>query len=176
LDQKEKTVRAFEKLLHQLTQPIVIDADALNIIANHRELLALIPEGSTLTPHHREFERLAGKWKDDFERLSLQKEFSKRYQVIIVFKGPHTSISTPDGQVYFNNTGNPGMATAGSGDVLTGLITGFLAQGLKPIEAAQVGVYVHGMAGDFAAREKGEASMIASDIIGKISEAIQSLN
>jgi NAD(P)H-hydrate epimerase len=176
IDQQPKTVQAMTKLLGELTRPTVIDADALNIIANNRELLSLIPQGSIMTPHHIEFERLAGKWKDDFERLSLQKAFSKKHQVIIVFKGPHTTISTAEGQVYFNNTGNPGMATAGSGDVLTGMITGFLAQKYTPLTAAQLGVYLHGLAGDFTARDKGEVSMIASDIIDRIPEAIQSLN
>lgn len=176
LDQKSKTVQAMTELLSQLTRTIVIDADAINIIAHHRELLSLIPVGSILTPHHREFERLVGKWNNDFERLSIQKEFSKKYQVILVFKGPHTAISTPEGQVYFNNTGNPGMATAGSGDVLTGLITGFLAQGYAPLEAAHLGVYIHGLSGNIAAQEKGVVSMIASDIVDMIPEAIQSLN
>lgn len=176
LDQKSKSVQAMTELLGQLTRPAIIDADALNIISNNRELLASIPAGSILTPHHKEFERLAGKWNDDFERLSLQIEFSKKHEVIIVFKGPYTAISTPEGQVYFNITGNPGMATAGSGDVLTGLITGFLAQGNLPLEAAQLGVYLHGMSGDLAARDKGEVSMIASDIIDHIPEAILSLN
>jgi len=176
LDQKEKSEKAIEELLGQLSQPIVIDADAINIIANHRELISLIPEGSIFTPHHKEFERLVGKWENDFERLELQKEFSKRHEVIVVFKGPHTAISTAEGQVFFNNTGNPGMATAGSGDVLTGLTTGFLAQGFEPLEATQLGVYLHGFAGDIAAKDKGEFSMIASDIIDGISEAIQSLD
>jgi len=176
LDQKEKSIKAIEELLGQLSNPAVIDADAINIIANHRKLMSLIPEGSILTPHHKEFERLVGQWKDDFERLALQMEFSKKHKIFVVFKGPHTAISTPDGQVHFNNTGNPGMATAGSGDVLTGLITGLLAQGHKPIEAGKLGVFLHGLAGDLAAKEKGEIGMIASDIIDKIPEAIQSLD
>jgi NAD(P)H-hydrate epimerase len=176
LDQKEKSIKALEELLRPLTKPVVIDADAINIIADHRALLSLVPEGSIITPHHREFERLVGQWKDDFERLALQKEFSKMHKVIVVFKGPYTSVSTPDQQVYFNNTGNPGMATAGSGDALTGLITGLLAQQYGPEIAARLGVFLHGLAGDLAAKAKGETSMIASDIIDMIPGAFQSLD
>ena len=176
LDQKAKTVKALKKLLDQTTKPVVLDADAINIIANHRDLLPIVPQGSILTPHHREFERLAGLWKDGFQRLSIQKEFSIKHKVLVVFKDPYTAISTPEGKVYFNTNGNSGMATAGSGDVLTGLITGFLTQGYSSLEAAQLGVYVHGLAGDFVANHKGMMGMIASDIIDSIPEALLSLS
>lgn len=171
----EATVKAMGQLLKQVNVPIVLDADAINCLGEHRELLELLPTGSILTPHPKEFERVAGKWNNDFERLVLQKEFSKTYQVIVVFKGAHTAISCPDGKVFFNNTGNPGMATAGSGDVLTGILTSLLAQGYPSLEAAQLGVWLHGLAGDEARRKLGSRCMIASDIIDYLPVAAEKL-
>ena len=151
--------------LQVFRKPMVIDADALNILAENRELLHLIPEGSILTPHPKEFERLSGTWNNDFERLEIQKQLAAQLKSVIVLKGAHSSIASPDGRVYFNSTGNPGMATAGSGDVLTGILTGLLAQHYEALQAAQLGVYLHGLAGDLAIPEMGINSMIASDII-----------
>ena len=152
---------------------MVIDADALNILASNRELLALIPAGSILTPHPKEFERLVGDWKNDFERLSKQKQLARDLSAVIVVKGANTSIAAPDGSVYFNSSGNPGMAKGGSGDVLTGILTGLLAQGYTSIEAAQLGVFLHGFAGDLAAYEKGMNSLIPSDLINFLPEAFK---
>lgn len=166
------TAEALGNLFKAFNAPIVIDADALNLIAEHTDLQDLIPENSILTPHPGEFKRLAGAWSDEFERLEMQRAWSKKHKVIIVLKGAYTSVSLPNGDVYFNTTGNPGMATAGSGDVLTGVITALLAQGLQPEHAAKAGVFLHGLAGDIASKYFGTTSMIAGDIIEGIPEAI----
>ena len=154
---------------------MVVDADAINIVAKEKDLLRQLPKGSILTPHPGEFKRLAGPWADDYERLGKQMAFSKDFGIYIVLKGAHTSISTPEGKVYFNSTGNPGMATGGSGDVLTGIITGLLAQQYSPFEASILGVFIHGLAGDLAAGSLGEESMIASDLIDFLPEAYKKL-
>jgi len=163
----DKTQAALSHLLNHCPLPMVIDADAINCIAMEKSLLDDIPANSILTPHPKEFERLAGKWGSDFERLKMQCDMSRKFGVIIVFKGAHTTVSLPDGRVYFNTTGNPGMATAGSGDVLTGIIAGLLAQGLAPKEAAVYGVFIHGRAGDRAFADRGNG-LIASDIVENI--------
>jgi hydroxyethylthiazole kinase-like uncharacterized protein yjeF len=171
----EKAVSIFEKILKQLKSPVVLDADALNIISKEKKLLKRIPPESIFTPHPKEFERLAGKSKDDSDRHNLQLAFSKKHNVIIVLKGAHTCISTPAGISYFNSTGNPGMAKGGSGDVLTGMITSLLAQGYVPEHAALVGVFLHGLAGDIAAEKKGIDGMIAGDIVDEIPRAWEAL-
>jgi hydroxyethylthiazole kinase-like uncharacterized protein yjeF len=171
---ENETVSAFTSVLEHAQKPIVIDADGLNILSAHRELLHLIPRNSILTPHPKEFERLAGGWRDDFERLEKQKQFAVKTKSVVVLKGAYSSIATPQGKVYFNSTGNPGMATGGSGDVLTGLLTGLLAQQYTSEETALLGVYLHGLAGDFAAGKIGESAMIASDIVKSLSEAFKS--
>lgn len=170
-----ETKKAFEKLLHQVKKPIVIDADAITLLANHPSLLLLLPPHSILTPHPGEFRRLVGDWANDFERQEKQKRFSKQIGGVVVLKGAHTSITSPDGKVYFNTTGNPGMATAGSGDVLTGILTSLLAQGYKSLDAAIFGVFLHGLAGDLASRNVGEISLIASDIIDFLPQAYRTL-
>ncbi len=163
LGQAEKTVSALGAIL-DFGRPMVIDADALNILAAHREMLHLVPRGSILTPHPKEFERLAGKWTNDFDRLAKQLALARQLQSIVLVKGAHTSVATPEGDIIFNCTGNPGMATGGSGDVLTGILTGLLAQGYSAREAALLGVYLHGLAGDLAGREKGQNSLIGTDL------------
>lgn len=168
IGQDVASVKALGQLLEQSKKPLVIDADAINILGNNRELIHLLPPGSILTPHPKEFQRLIGEWKNDFERLDKQREFSIKTKCIVVLKGAHTSITTPDRKVYFNNTGNPGMATAGSGDVLTGILTGLLAQGYNSTETACIGVWLHGLAGDFAKRYFGEASLTSTDIISHL--------
>jgi NAD(P)H-hydrate epimerase len=156
--------KALYKLMTECEKPMVIDADALNILSLNKDWLSLIPEGTILTPHPKEFERLAGKTGNSYLRLKRQTELSEEYRCIVVLKGAHTSITTPDGKVFFNSTGNPGMATAGSGDVLTGILLSLLAQGYTPENAAVLGVYIHGLAGDIAAEELCYESIIASDI------------
>lgn len=154
---------------------LVIDADALNILAQHKELLALIPAGAILTPHPKEFERLFGKAANDFERLQLALKKSAAYHIYIVLKGNFSFISTPEGKGYFNSTGNAGMATAGSGDVLTGIITGLLAQGYSPEQACISGVYLHGLAGDIAAEQLSMEAMIAGDISYNLGAAFKTI-
>ena len=166
-----QTKKAVHKLLNAFRKPVVIDADALNILAENREWYSLLHRGAILTPHPKEFERLVGKCGSGYERLNRQIEFSKEHSCTVVLKGAFTSVSTPDGNVYFNSTGNPGMATAGSGDVLTGIILSLLAQGYMPEQAAVLGVYLHGLAGDIGAENSGYEALIASDIINSIGPA-----
>lgn len=169
------TVKAFKGLLDKVKDPIVIDADAINIVAENRELLDVLPAGSVLTPHPGEFKRLVGEWKDDFEKLELLRNLCKTYKLNVVLKGAHSAVCDYHGIVYFNPTGNPGMATAGSGDVLTGVIAALMAQGLKSFDALKTGVYLHGLAGDLAEVEKGQYSLIASDIIDFLPKAFLKL-
>ena len=168
------TKKMLENLMSS-SRRLVIDADALNIISSDNSLLDIIPSESILTPHPKEFERLVGKWSDEFQRLQKQIDFSRRHNCIVVLKGAHTSISSPDGRVFFNSTGNPGMATAGSGDVLTGVIVSLMAQKYDPFDAAAIGVYLHGLAGDIAASMTSQYSLIASDIIDNIGEAYNTI-
>jgi NAD(P)H-hydrate epimerase len=170
-----KTAKAVASLLEKSKVPLVIDADGLNILSERRDLLEILPANSILTPHPGEFRRLAGEIHDPYERLELQIEFSKKNHCIIVLKGAHSIITTPQGQVFFNSTGNPGMATAGSGDVLTGVILGLLAQGFGPENAAVAGVYLHGLAGDLAAAEKSQNALMAGDITEYLGKAFLSL-
>ncbi len=166
--------------LHSLIQaaqnPMVLDADALNILAQNPEWINELPENSILTPHPKEFERLTRKVENGYDRHLLQLEFAAKYKVIVILKGAFTSIACPDGRCYFNSSGNPGMATAGSGDVLTGIILGLLSQGYEPYLAAIIGVYIHGSAGDIAREYLGEEALTASDIIDNIGNAFLGLN
>ena len=166
-----ETQYAFHDLIKSCRKPMVIDADGINILGLNKEWLSELPGETILTPHIREFERIAGKVENSFVRLQKQAEFAARYNCIVVLKGAHTSIATPQGKFIFNNTGNPGMATAGSGDVLTGMILSLLAQGYSPENASVIGVYLHGLAGDIAASKLGYESIIATDIIDNIGNA-----
>lgn len=165
------TVQVVETILQCAEVPLVIDADGLNILAEHRQLLNLLPPNTILTPHPKEFSRLTGQCTDGWHQLELGRAFASANNIILVLKGAHTTTFLPDGRVYFNTSGNPGMATGGSGDVLTGIILGLLAQKLPPEKAAILGVYLHGLAGDLAAKELGMAAMLASDIIKMMSPA-----
>lgn len=156
--------------------PLVLDADALNLLSTQKDLYTLIPAGSVLTPHPKEFERLFGETANEFDRVLLSLQKAKELNLIIVLKGHHTFIATPDGKGFFNATGNPGMATAGSGDVLTGILTGLLAQGYSSVEATILGVYLHGLAGDIAAKELSMEAMVAGDIIDRMGPAFTTLN
>jgi NAD(P)H-hydrate epimerase len=167
--------RALYKLLEECRKPMVIDADALNILSLNRSWFSLIPPGAILTPHPKEFERLIGKTDNSYNRLERQIEFSEEHKCIVVLKGAYTSITTPEGNVFFNSTGNPGMATAGSGDVLTGMLLSLLAQGYRPEDAAITGVYLHGLAGDIASADLCQESIIASDIIKSLGKAFNKL-
>lgn len=165
LGKHKSTAGLLKKILSQFNKPVVLDADALNILSENKDLLKLIPPNSILTPHVGEFERLAGKAENDFQRIDLLKKFAKEFQCIMVLKGRYTCIAAPDGKCYFNTTGNPSMAKGGSGDVLTGMITGWLAQGYNPLHAAMIAVHLHGLAGDSAIKEKSENAVTAFDLI-----------
>lgn len=163
-------------ILDSIKQPLVLDADALHIISIHKELLELLPSNTIITPHVGEFERLFECVIDtDAHRLQQAIAMASLYNIIIVLKGAHTAVVSPKGEVYINTTGNNGMATAGSGDVLTGIITSFLAQGYDPLKAAVLAVYLHGLAGDIAANEYGEEAMTAQDITANLGKAFKKL-
>lgn len=154
-------------------KPLVIDADGLNILAMNRDLLSKLPKGSILTPHPGEFNRLVGEWKDDYEKLDKLRKLCQDYQLNVVLKGAFSAVCNQQGEVFFNPTGNAGMATAGSGDVLFGLVCGLLAQDKRPFESLMIAVYIHGLAGDFAKDDLGMRSMTASDLITYLPEAMQ---
>lgn len=177
IGQDNETTALLTQLLVQAQKPLCIDADAINIIAAHPELKHAIPPLSILTPHIKEFERFAGEvFTDDFLRFERQKELSALHHIIIVLKGAYTCITLPDGTAWFNGSGNPGMATAGSGDVLTGVITALLAQNYEPHTAAIVGVFIHGLAGDIAVANCSPHALIAGDIIENIGKAYMELS
>lgn len=175
LGQEEDTALAMMEQIKGCTIPLVLDADALNILSTHRSWLNRIPKRSILTPHLKELERLTGKCMDTYERLTKTKELAAYLQSYVIVKGAWTAVVTPEGNCYFNPTGNPGMATAGSGDVLTGMLLALLAQGYQQEDACRLAVYVHGLAGDIAAEEKGQISMTAGDIIESLPSAWKKL-
>jgi hydroxyethylthiazole kinase-like uncharacterized protein yjeF len=172
-----RTQQAFAEFITTLPTDVklVLDADALNSLASEDRLLSHLLPNTILTPHPKELERLIGKWSDDFDKIERVKAFSSLYKVIVLVKGANSMIVSPDGRLYFNATGNAGMATAGSGDVLTGILTSLLGQGYEPLEAVLLGVYLHGAAGDRAKQERGEEGLIASDIAHYFSPALQAI-
>ncbi|MDR1876163.1 MAG: NAD(P)H-hydrate dehydratase [Flavobacteriaceae bacterium] len=166
--------KAIEALLKKAKEPLVIDADALNILSENEGLLKQLPENTIITPHPKEFERLFGKTSSTLAQCELARKKAKEYKIIIVLKGHYTTILVPDGTCYYNITGNAGMAKGGSGDVLTGVITGLLAQGYKPELAALLGVFIHGKAGDYAAEKYSQEAMTPQDIIKCLSDVFLS--
>jgi len=166
-----KTKNLLSEILKRYKSPLVIDADGLNILSENQELFSRLTPYSILTPHPKEFERLFGEVKNDFERLHSAVEHAKKYRCVIVLKGHYTLIALPDGRGYFNSTGNAGMAKGGSGDVLTGILIGILAQGYTAPETAVLGVYLHGLAGDIAAQIFSEEAMLATDLIKNLGKA-----
>ena len=169
------TVEAFTTFIEGCTRPVVLDADALNIIGMHKDLLGKLPKDSVLTPHPKEFSRMFGENTNSMIQLDHARIQAMRYNVNIVLKGHHTAVITSEGDCWYNMTGNPGMATGGAGDVLTGVITGLLAQGYAPHEAAILGVYLHGLAGDLAAKELSMEALVAGDIIDHLGKAFLTL-
>ncbi len=165
------TAQALKRLLQKARVPLVLDADALNLLAQRKEWFQYLPPASILTPHPKEFERLFGPTPNSFERNALQRAKARELGVYLILKGAYTCIACPDGTCWFNSTGNPGMATGGSGDVLTGLLTGLLAQGYSPFESSLLGVYLHGLAGDLAAAQCSQPGLIAGDITTFLPEA-----
>lgn len=168
-----QTAKVLESLISDIKVPLVIDADALNIISENKALLSSLPENTIITPHPGEFDRLLGRSICGRERMTKAIEAAKSYKLIVILKGAFTQIVNSDGCVYFNSTGNAGMATGGSGDVLTGVIGGLLAQGYSPINAAKVGVFIHGLAGDIAKINFGETSLSAQNIVESLSLAFK---
>lgn len=173
LSQNKETQAFVRKVISKINLPMVIDADGLNALADNLDIL----RGQIITPHPGEMARLLKISVKDIQkdRKNIAKNVAVKYNVIVVLKGHRTIVAEPGGKIYINKTGNPGMATAGCGDVLTGMISSFLGQGISPFESAKTGVYLHGLAGDLAEEEKGQASLIATDLLNKIPRAIKSL-
>lgn len=176
LRKHKDTIEALTYLINKCSVPMILDADALNIIADNNTLLSKLPKFSILTPHAREFDRLFGAHKCKSDRIATAIKVSTKYSIIIVIKGANSVIVTPLGELFFNSTGNAGMATAGSGDVLTGIIGGLAAQGYAPAAAAVLGVFIHGLAGDIAANELSQESLLAGDIVNNIGAAYKRLH
>lgn len=176
LGQAPATQEALWQLLKKVKQPLVIDADALNILAKNNTWLKLIPKNSILTPHPGEFRRLFGKSLDSEKEIQRLQQMAVKLQTVIVLKGAFTRIASPEGVVYFNSTGNPGMAKGGSGDVLTGILTGLMTQGYRALHAALLGVWLHGKAGDLAALKQHPIAMKAGDIIAELGAAYSELS
>lgn len=174
LGKNKATVSAFKKILQKKDTPFVIDADALNMLSEDKALLKLLPKHSVLTPHPGELKRLIGTWSDDYDKLEKAKKFSEKHEIVLIIKGAYT-ITVFGEKLYINTSGNPGMGTAGSGDALSGIITGLLSQGYDPLLASVFGVYMHGLAGDIAAGQLGYEAVMAGDIINNISEAYLNL-
>ena len=172
---KHNSQKALHELIEKTEIPMVLDADALNILSEDKEWLKKLPANSILTPHPGEFRRLAGKSENSWEQLEKQRQMAKDYNVIVLLKGAFSAIATPGGKVYFNSTGNPGMATAGSGDTLTGIILGLLAQNIAPVDAVVAAVYLHGRAGDLAAANISEPALTAGDISDYLGKAFLEL-
>lgn len=176
LGKEESTALALMSQLQQTNCPIVLDADALNMLGAHGSWVQQLPNNMIMTPHPREFDRLAGRRiTSDYDRLTFARDMARDLCAYIILKGHYSALCLPDGGVVFNTTGNSGMATAGSGDVLTGIITALLARGYSRKSACLMGMYLHGMAGDIAAKRVGKESLIASDIIDSLPEAFKNL-
>jgi NAD(P)H-hydrate epimerase len=171
----DATRKALADFLEDALEPVVLDADALNIIGQQHDLLSRLPRGSVITPHPKEFSRIFGENTNSMIQLDNARIQAMRYGINIVLKGHYTAVIDAEGECWYNITGNPGMATGGSGDVLTGLITGLLAQGYQPHEAAVMGVYLHGLAGDIAAGKHSQEAMIAGDIVENLGAAFASV-
>lgn len=171
LGQHPETITAFEEFLNGVDQPIVIDADALNILALNRALIKHIPPNSLLTPHPGEFKRLIGEWSSEQEKEEKLLALCKETNIYVLLKGANSTLCTPSGNRLINSTGNEGMGKGGSGDALTGIITALIAQGYSTLDAASIGMFVHGLAGDLAANKLGKVSMNAQDIISYLPNA-----
>jgi hydroxyethylthiazole kinase-like uncharacterized protein yjeF len=171
----EDTQLVLKKLLHYYSGKLIIDADGLNILSENKTWLSFLPNGTILTPHPKEFERLTEKYQNDFERLEALKQFSLKHNCIVILKGAHSAIAMPDGNVFFNSSGNSGLAKAGSGDCLTGIILGLLARGYNAPQAALIGTFIHGYTADLCLKKKSMESMLASDVIAQLPKAFKKL-
>ena len=175
LSQQPQTKQLVRQLLPKVSRPCVVDADGLNALAEDVQVLKRVLAPMILTPHPGEMARLTRLSAQDVQRdrERLAKEFATRYGKVLVLKGHRTIVANVDGELYVNDTGNPGMASGGCGDVLTGMIAGLLGQHLSPFDAARLGVYLHGLAGDLAATERGQVGLIASDLLDRIPQVIR---
>ena len=174
MGQEMLTQKAFHQFIKSNEKPLLVDADGINMLSKNKDWLTLLPENSILTPHQKELERLVGNWKNNTEKINLAQDFAKKYNLIVVIKGSPTLIV--DGKNQFKNTtGNPALATAGSGDSLSGIITSFMAQSYKPLDAAILGVYLHGLTADIAVPSTSYESFVASDISENLGKAFLSL-
>lgn len=172
---EEDTQLVLKKLLQYYSGKLIIDADGLNILSENKTWLNFLPPSTILTPHPKEFERLTKKFENEFERLKGLKHFSLKYNCIVILKGAHSAIAMPDGNVFFNSTGNPGLAKGGSGDGLTGIILGLLARGYNAPQASLIGTFIHGFAADLFTRKKSEESLLVSDVIDLLPKAFKKL-
>ncbi len=170
-----ETQNALKLLIQEAKSPLIIDADGLNILAENKTWLSFLPPGTILTPHLKEFERITSPTDNHFNRLEILMAFTQRFKVYVVLKGAFSAIGFPDGTVYFNPTGNPGMATGGTGDVLTGIILGLKATGYSSGEACILGTWLHGKAADIAAKKISQPALIATDVIGYLGKAFLKL-
>jgi len=177
ISQNKETAHLVRNLISKLNKPIVLDADGINAVVGHLDLLKNTKSPITLTPHPGEMSRLTGKDIAEIQnnRKNIALEFAREYNTVLVLKGARTVVASPNGDVYENQTGNPGMATGGTGDVLTGMIAGFAAQGLDLFTASILGVYFHGLAGDIAVKEKGVLSLLATDLLNRLPEVLKTL-
>jgi NAD(P)H-hydrate epimerase len=175
IGQSNMTEKAFASLLTSTSIPLVIDADAINILARRQELFRYVPANSIFTPHPKEFERLTQPANNGYERLNILKDFCQKRNVYTILKGAYSVICTPDGHLFFNTTGNPAMAKAGMGDVLTGIITGLLAQGYSPLDASILGTYLHGKSADLKSEKTSVYSLLASEVVENLGEAFLSI-
>lgn len=171
----EETQHVLRSVIQQFRGNLVIDADGLNILSENKTWLDFLPQDTILTPHPKEFERLAGSFEDDFDRLTKARNFAVRYKCILVLKDTYTHICMPDGSVVFNSTGNPGLAKGGSGDGLTGIVLGLLARGYNPPKAALIGTYIHGLAADICTEEMSLESILITDVIRKLPIAFKKI-
>lgn len=176
LGMHDESVKQLKLLIQEARRPLIMDADALNILAENKTWLPFMRPGTILTPHPKEFERLTSKVDNQYNRLEILQAFATRFQLYVILKGAYSTVACPDGSLYFNPTGNPGMATGGSGDVLTGILLGLLSSGYSPKEACILGVWLHGKAGDIAARKWSQPSLIASDIIQYLGKAFKKID
>ncbi len=175
ISRHKDTIKLAGNLIKSIKKPLVIDADGIMSLVDRRDILKKRKAPTVVTPHPGEMSRLIGKDVETIQAIrgKVASEFAKKYDVVLVLKGYQTVVANSKGETYINSTGNSGMSSGGTGDVLTGMIASFLGQGIAPYSAAIIGVYLHGFAGDIAAKEKGQFSLIASDILERLPQAIK---
>ncbi|MFA6871976.1 MAG: NAD(P)H-hydrate dehydratase [Bacteroidaceae bacterium] len=176
LGQHYDSLEALKEQLTYCKHPVIVDADGINLLARYPEMICRLPIGSILTPHEGELDRLLGSSQSRKERIEKARRWCRVHKSYIILKGAFTTVVAPNGHLFFNSTGNPGMATAGSGDVLTGILLGLLSQGYAPLKSCLIAVYVHGLSGDLVTSQKTQMALIASDIIAYLPAAWKKLS